>query len=129
MSTAVAYGVRLKVSTYGSIRTSVHIRLHFRDGSFWVMGCTSALGEQDAGSLYPTTMESTDGNQILITYQTGVGGSTSNTSARITQINDSRGTTYGFSYVFTYTYTGSRRLTTCPGLRTPSERQKYTISR
>jgi hypothetical protein len=73
-------------------------KLHFRDGTFWVMGCTSASGEQDAGSLYPTTMESTDGNQILITYLQGSGGSTTNTSARISYIQDVRGTAYQFSY-------------------------------
>jgi len=43
-------------------------RLYFRNGTFWVMGCVSAGGEQDAGTLYPTIVEDTNGNQIIITY-------------------------------------------------------------
>jgi len=39
-------------------------RLYFRDGSFWVLGCTSAGTEQDAGTMYPTVMEDTNGNQL-----------------------------------------------------------------
>lgn len=39
-------------------------RLYFPDGSFWVMGCTSAGGEQDSGSRYPTQMEDTNGNYL-----------------------------------------------------------------
>ena len=39
-------------------------RLYFRDGSFWVFGCTSAGTEQDAGTMYPTVMEDTNGNQL-----------------------------------------------------------------
>src|ERR1700689_1882810 len=31
--------------------------LHWPDGSFWVMGCQSASGEQDYGTLYPTVIE------------------------------------------------------------------------
>jgi hypothetical protein len=38
--------------------------LHFNDGSFWVMGCTSAGTEWDAGTLYPTVMEDSNGNQL-----------------------------------------------------------------
>ena len=38
--------------------------LHFTDGSFWTMGSISASGEQDAGSLYPTVMEDSNGNQL-----------------------------------------------------------------
>ena len=30
--------------------------LHFRDGSFWAMGCTSGGTEADAGTMYPTTL-------------------------------------------------------------------------
>jgi len=31
-------------------------KLHFNDGSFWVLGCTSAGTEWDAGTMYPTQM-------------------------------------------------------------------------
>jgi RHS repeat-associated protein len=64
--------------------------LHFRNGTFWVMGCTSAGGEQDAGSLYPTIVEDSNGNQIIITYMAGAGVSWSNSSSRITMIEDAR---------------------------------------
>jgi hypothetical protein len=39
-------------------------RLYFRDGSFWVMGDTSGGTEDDAGTMYPTTMEDTNGNSL-----------------------------------------------------------------
>jgi RHS repeat-associated protein len=115
-STGASYRLNVNNSGVWSSLESVYVwldtnvspnKLHFRDGSFWILGSTSASGEQDAGSLYPTTMESTDGNQILIIYQQGVGGSTTNTSARITSIQDSRvGTIPTYAYVFSYTYTG-----------------------
>ena len=38
--------------------------LHFNDGSFWTMGATSAGTEQDAGTMYPTVMEDSNGNQL-----------------------------------------------------------------
>jgi RHS repeat-associated protein len=65
--------------------------LHFNDGTYWVLGCQSAGGEQDAGTLYPTIMEDTNGNQIWIQYAPGAGSSLSmNSSARITYILDAR---------------------------------------
>ena len=39
-------------------------RLYFPDGSFWVMGCVSAVSEPDAGTYYPTMMQDTNGNQL-----------------------------------------------------------------
>jgi hypothetical protein len=36
--------------------------LHFTDGSFWDMYVTSAANEADAGTLYATQMEDTNGN-------------------------------------------------------------------
>ena len=72
--------------------------LHFKDGSFWYMGCISGGQEEDAGTMYPTTMEDTNGNQITISYLSGAspfgpGGSgpnSTNSSARINQILDVR---------------------------------------
>jgi len=78
--------------------------LYFRDGSFWVMGSTSATSEPDSGTMYPTTMEDTNGNQILITYQAGAGLSGTNSSARITLIQEVRG---GATVSYTFTYAGS----------------------
>jgi hypothetical protein len=56
---------RLNINTNGiwTSRESIYVtydsnanRLYFRDGSFWVMGCTSASGEADAGTKYPTIL-------------------------------------------------------------------------
>ncbi len=75
--------------------------LHFRDGSFWVMGCTSGGAEADAGTMYPTTIEDVSGNQVTVSYEPGAGLSSANTSARMLNIYDPRangGAT--FSFVF-----------------------------
>jgi hypothetical protein len=39
-------------------------RLYSTDGSFWSMGSQSASGEQDSGTLYPTLIEDSNGNQL-----------------------------------------------------------------
>ena len=82
-------------------------KLHFRDGKFWVLGCTSGGTEADAGTMYPTIIEDTFGNQVIVTYDTGVGlpfsqtpnpsygylwSVTQNTSSRIVSIEDARAT-------------------------------------
>jgi hypothetical protein len=82
-------------------------RLYFPDGSFWTMGATSGGIEQDAGTLYPTQMEDTNGNQINIKYQNGVASPQTNSSGRITSIEDVRAIQTGGSgpyqtIVFTY---------------------------
>jgi RHS repeat-associated protein len=82
-------------------------RLYSPDGTFWVMGAQSSAGEPDAGTLYPTLMEDTNGNQITIQYASGSGSQSANTSGRISMISDPRGVwiascgcyeTYGFTY-------------------------------
>ena len=106
-------------------------RLHFKDGSFWVMGSTSAGTEQDAGTMYPTIVEDKFGNQTILTYDTAAGLPyvndtqypytqvyTANTSSRILGITDVRAiacntgsppTCYGgvtsATYFFTYDHT------------------------
>ena len=86
--------------------------LHFRDGSSWYMGCVSSGEEQDAGTMYPTILEDRNGNQVIITYVTGLGTDTysasptgygPNSSARILSIEDTRATgtprtTYNFTW-------------------------------
>lgn len=84
-------------------------RLHFSDGKFWVLGSTSGGTEADAGTMYPTIIEDTVGNQVIVTYDTGVGlpfstgggypywHTTPNTSSRIVGIEDSRAGTCGVS--------------------------------
>jgi hypothetical protein len=91
-------------------------KLHFRDGKFWVMGATSGGTEQDAGTMYPTTIEDTFGNQVFVWYDTGAGLPyeysstlppteesplnwlvTENTSSRIIAISDSRSVFCGWT--------------------------------
>jgi hypothetical protein len=70
-------------------------RIYFPDGSFWVMGAKSAATEPDAGTLYPTKIQDSNGNYITIGYANG------NTSARLLSIMDARNGTqngYGFQY-------------------------------
>jgi len=66
--------------------------LYFPDGSFWLMNVTSVSSEQDAGTIYPSLMEDTNGNQIQVTYAAAAGYSSGsfNTSSRIHTISDSR---------------------------------------
>jgi hypothetical protein len=98
-------------------------RLHFKDGTFWVLGSTSGGTEQDAGTMYPTIIEDRFGNQVLIGYDTAAGlpfaqnplypytptTYTPNTSARIVAIEDVRayhgyhyGSLTGMTYFFLY---------------------------
>jgi RHS repeat-associated protein len=83
-------------------------RLYFPDGSFWVMGAASAGTEQDAGTRYATLMQDTNGNQILIRYNAGVGAGWTNSSARIDEIEDVRAVDDGAGHYRTYklTYNG-----------------------
>jgi hypothetical protein len=76
-------------------------RLHFRDGSFWVMGATSSGTEQDAGTMYPTLMQDSNGNQVIIAYNAGLGAGWNNSSSRINTIEDVRGNGSS-NYTFTY---------------------------
>jgi hypothetical protein len=66
-------------------------KLHFNDGSFWVMGCTSAGTEWDSGTMYPTLVEDSNGNEVFINYNDGVGVTWPNSSSRISTIEDVRG--------------------------------------
>ena len=77
--------------------------LHFRDGSFWIFDCLSSGLEQDAGTLYPTTLEDRNGNQVILSYDSGKGFVGGNSSARINVVEDTRAQgqpheTYDFFY-------------------------------
>ena len=74
--------------------------LHFPDGSWWQLGCTSAALEGDAGTFYPTQMMDTNGNSLTMTYQAGAGSTTNNTSSRIVNIYDARTSPYALTYPF-----------------------------
>ena len=71
------------------------------------MSAQSAALEDDAGTLYPSTMNDTNGNFITLTYLAGVGSVAPNTSARIAAVDDSRAPNGGTgTYMFTYTRRG-----------------------
>ncbi len=82
-------------------------RLYFTDGSFWAISVISGGTEQDAGTMYPSIIEDTNGNQVLIRYNQGLGSPWPNTSARPSEVEDVRavynsGTGTYRSYTFTY---------------------------
>ena len=89
-------------SVYVSFDTTVSLpRLYFPDGSFWTFGSLSAGTEEDAGTMYPTVMQDSNGNQTMINYNAGAGISTTNSSSRINTIEDVRGNgspDYTFAY-------------------------------
>jgi len=91
-------------------------KLFFPDGSFWYMGAVSSGVEQDAGSRYPTLMQDTNGNQILVRYNQGKESAWPDSSARINQIEDVRATPDASTqiyrtYLFTYNYDSIPHLT------------------
>ena len=102
--------------------------LHFNNGSFWTLGCTSAGTEQDAGSMYPTLIEDSNGNQIFIQYAEGNSVSWVNSSARIASITDVRGGSNPSSptYLFGYNNDSTPHLTSIDN--TISTQEKFVLS-
>ncbi|HUD97980.1 MAG TPA: hypothetical protein VMR62_00290, partial [Bryobacteraceae bacterium] len=123
-STGAQYFLTQNNSGIWSSTASVYVwydsnqnRVYFRNGAFWVMGCVSTGGEQDAGTLYPTIVEDTNGNQIIITYMPGAGVTWNNSSSRITVVEDARASTQFIggayipaSYSLSYTATSPAYL-------------------
>ncbi len=68
--------------------------------------------EFDAGVRYPTLVQDSNGNQVLLTYDFGALDPNTNTSGRITTIKDARAPegypTYGFSYYPAFPAPGQR---------------------
>ncbi|MGH9582567.1 MAG: hypothetical protein ACRD4O_06500, partial [Bryobacteraceae bacterium] len=92
-----------KESAYVSYDSNTQ-RLYFNDGSFWVFGCVSSSAEPDAGTMYPTLLEDSNGNQISISYEAGqLNEYNSNSSSRIEYIDDVRDANYNNTYTFRYT--------------------------
>jgi hypothetical protein len=105
--------------------------LHFRDGSFWVMGSISSGGEPDAGTMYPTVIENANGNQILVTYFEGNQLPFINSSARIQTITDVRAVARSGgtnTYAFLYTTDAIPHLTTIQNAIGTSEAYTFTFS-
>jgi RHS repeat-associated protein len=77
--------------------------LYFRNGTFWTMGSVSAGTESDAGTMYPTMVEDSNGNQVAIQYDSAIGFAYGpNTSGRIVSVSDARA---GSSPTYALTYT------------------------
>ncbi len=71
--------------------------LTFTDGTVWFFDCYSRDPEPDAGTRYPTKLKDTNGNLITIIYQAAAGLTGTNSSSRITSIQDSL-TSYTWEY-------------------------------
>ena len=103
-------------------------RLHFPDGSFWVLGSASSAGEQDAGTLYPTLLEDSNGNQVQIGYAIGIGSSAINSSGRIQAVHDPRATAWYPIFVFGYNADPIPHLVTITNNIWTSENYNLTYS-
>jgi RHS repeat-associated protein len=103
-----------KESVYVSFDANANI-LYFPNGSRWVFACISAGNEADSGVMYPTMMEDRNGNQIMIRYNSAQGANWTNSSSRISEIEDVRAVdngsgdrrTYAFAYSGTPPHLGA----------------------
>lgn len=106
-------------------------RVRFNDGSFWIMGAVSGGGEDDAGTRYPTEFRDSDNNHIRVRYAAGVGMAWTNSSARISEIEDVRAvsddtTGRSWTYAFSYNQDSIPHLTagSTPAIRNSIETQE-----
>lgn len=85
-------------------------RLYFPSGTYWEFGCQSVGTEQDAGTLYPTRLVDTNGNEIKLRYQGGLHYGGVNGSARVSEIEDVRAVSVGGGVYRTYSFTYNNDL-------------------
>jgi len=112
---------------------SNHGLLHFRNGTFWTMGSTSAGTEWDAGVMYPTVIEDSNGNQITLQYDSAIGsGYGANTSGRIVSATDARASSGSSTYALTYTAsiatTGAKVVATLANNISSGESYSFTAT-
>jgi RHS repeat-associated protein len=103
--------------------------LWFANGSSMTFGSIAGSLEADAGTLYPTLIQDTNGNQILVSYLAGLGQTGINSSGRIAQIQDARTGYAGggqFSYLFMYSTDRLPRLLSI--LNAVSSAESYSFS-
>jgi YD repeat-containing protein len=120
-----------KESTYVTFDANTQI-LHFNDGSHWLFKCVSGGLEPDAGTMYPVAFEDSNGNEILVQYESGksdpvwVYGS----SARIYEIADVRavGTQPLAQPTYTFTYDSNNYLTSIANNIGTGESFSFTYS-
>jgi hypothetical protein len=89
-------------------------QLYFPDGSFWEFNAVSSGAEEDAGTMYPTKMQDSNGNFIALTYQTGTYAVEAQSSSRILTIEDARASS-NVTYQFTYNTSPTPHLTYVAG--------------
>jgi RHS repeat-associated protein len=120
-----------KQSIYVSFDANAQ-RLHFNDGTQWYFGCMSGGLEADAGSIYPTLLQDSNGNQILIQYESGKDDLTyfNGSSRRISKITDVRPGSSGGSTAPTYVfaYDGSNYLSSITSNIGTGEAYSFTYS-
>ena len=102
-------------------------RRYFPSGMYWQFDCASVGIEGDYSSRYPTLVQDTNGNQILIRYKAGViavdsGGNNiyltwGNSSGRIDQIEDVRAVGVGGGLYATYQFNYQNDLGGVPHLQ------------
>jgi hypothetical protein len=80
-------------------------RLYFQGGTFWEFDCTANGTEADAGTLYPTRLVDTNGNEVKLQYQGGLAYGGTNGSARVTAVEDARAANIGGGVYRTYQFT------------------------
>jgi RHS repeat-associated protein len=108
-------GAEYRMKQYGSVWRSLHghyitwdpslSALWFADGTSMTFRSVAGPYEANAGTLYPTLIQDTNGNQVLVSYLAGIGQTGTNSSGRISQIQDARAGFAGngqFSYLFLY---------------------------
>jgi hypothetical protein len=111
-ATGAEYDLDVNVSGIWRSKTGLFVeydatarRLYFPGGSYWECDCTANGTEADAGTLYPTRLVDTNGNEIKLRYQGGLHYGGVNGSARVTEVEDVRSVVVGpvyKSYTFTY---------------------------
>ncbi len=99
-------------------------KLWFHSGIFWQMGAASGGQEQDAGTLYPTIIQNSNGNYLQILYAPAIGSSTANTSSRpsLAWGND------GFGYNFTYNTDSIPHLVSITGPPNSGQSRTFTYA-
>jgi hypothetical protein len=87
-ATGAEYRLDVNNSGIWTSRESIYVeydsnagRLYFPDGTFWTFNCTAGGTEEDAGTMYPTGMQDTNGNQIGIWYFGGQNATTTSNPA------------------------------------------------
>ncbi|MCX6633453.1 MAG: hypothetical protein NTW28_38145 [Candidatus Solibacter sp.] len=105
-------------------------KLWSNDGTFWQFGSTSWGNEDDAGTMYPTLVQDSNGNQIKLGYLAGANAAWANSSARLEWIDDPRGRGLNspHSYSFRYSSDPTPHLTNIDAAYSGSENYTFSYS-